>query len=121
MIECEDWGKLYYAIVRITKANNIRILGIGSTKLICRNSALNTLLSSRRVSYFYTSLIENLDVGSQSLTKYGVRYSMVYCEAKVYIYGKRYGYEHMKLVYDPTYREELLRFAGFGIKDYRRK
>ena len=121
MIESEDWGKLYYAIVHISKANVLKVIGIGSTKLICRNSALNTLLSSRRVSYQYASIIENLDIGSTRFTLYGVRYAMVYCEAKVYIYGKRYGYDRMKLVYDPTYREELIRFAGFRRKEYRRK
>lgn len=112
MIPSEDWGKLYYAIVRISKKNVIKLIGIGSTKLICRNSALNKLLSSRHVTHKYASLIESLDIGSINYTMSSMRYAMVYCEAKVYIYGKRYGYDDIKLVYDPSYREELIRYAG---------
>lgn len=118
MIQTEDWDKLYYAIVRIRFNKKIELVGIGSTKLICRNSAMGFLVERGRtkVSPAFIRLIENLDLGVRKPYYASCVYSMVYCEAKVYIYGKRYGDKDMKLVFDPTYQEDLVRFAGYDKK-----
>lgn len=114
MIKPEDWDALYYAIIRIKSNKNIELMGIGSTKLICRNSAMNTRIAKQTYTKEdYVRMLENLDVGYTRTYREGSEYAMVYCEAKVYIYGKRYGYDNMLLVYDPTYREDLIRFAGY--------
>lgn len=114
MIESEDWDRLYYAIVRIRSNKTIQLLGIGSTKLICRNSALDSEIARRSANFRgVIDAIESTDIGVNRTMFGGCEYTMVYCEAKVYIYGKRYGYDNMLLVYDPTYREDLIRFAGY--------
>ena len=114
MIETEDWGKLYYAIIRSTPKKNIDVLGIGSTKLICRNSALeNTIRKYKKVTENYVHVFEGVDIDGASRLYGGCIYTMVYCEAKVYIYGKRYGFDNMIVTYDPAYKENLVRFAGY--------
>lgn len=114
MIESEDWDKLYYAIIQIRSGKHISIKGIGSTKLICRNSALDTRMKMNvRTSEKYIRMLETLDIGFNKNYVHHSVYAMVYCEAKVYIYGKRYGYKDMILVYDPAYAEDLIRFAGY--------
>ena len=118
MIETEDWSKLYYAIIRIKANKTIDVLGVGSTKMLCRTSTLNNIMESRtQITGDFLHLLESLDV-EKSRKRYfgGCEYAMVYCEAKVYIYGKRYGYNEMLAVYDPTYREDLVRFAGYRKK-----
>lgn len=117
MIEEEKWDQLYYAIIRINNDKSINLIGIGSTKLICRNSALEYLISTRGdVSDTFVRTLERVNIDESKISEKGCTYTMVYCEAKVYIYGKRYGFKGMKLVFDPTYRENLIRFAGFGNK-----
>ena len=123
MIETEDWSKLYYAIIRIRSNKTIDVLGVGSTKMLSRTSALNAIMGERtQISEDFLRYLESLDVERSRKTYYnGCEYAMVYCEAKVYIYGKRYGYNGMLVVYDPTYREDLIRFAGYKSKSKRRK
>lgn len=118
MIESEDWSKLYYAIIRVKINKTIDVVGIGSTKMLCRTSALNNAMETRtHISENYIRYLESLDIGMSRRVFYeGCEYAMVYCEAKVYIYGKRYGYNGMLVVYDPTYREDLVRFAGYKKK-----
>ena len=118
MIETEDWSKLYYAIIRIKMNKTIDVLGVGSTKMLCRSAALDTSMEIRsHIGEGFLRQLELLDIGRSRKTFYeGCEYAMVYCEAKVYIYGKRYGYNGMLVVYDPTYREDLVRFAGYKKK-----
>lgn len=123
MIGVEDWGKLYYAIIRTRANKNIEVVGIGSTKLICRNSAIDYRTGvGTHIANTFLPAIERVDINQTAVhSAEGNSYSMVYAEAKVYIYGKRYGYEGMIVTYDPTYREDLIRFAGYKKKSKRRK
>ena len=123
MIDEEDWGKLYYAIIRTRANKSIDVVGIGSTKLICRNSAIDYRTNvGTHISSTFLPAIERVDINQTAIhSAEGNSYSMVYAEAKVYIYGKRYGYEGMIVTYDPTYREDLIRFAGYKKKSKRRK
>ena len=118
MIVAENWDSLYYALIKIKGNKSIEVLGVGSTKMLCRKAALETELNNRAlVSEEIIHTIETIDVGQ--LHKKCVKsstYTMVYAEAKIYIYGKRYGFDRMLVVYDPTYREDLIRFAGFKKK-----
>lgn len=117
MIETEDWDKLYYAIIRISPNKDISVFGIGSTKLICRNSALDHVSKKySQVSERLIHVIEEIDVNCIRKMFARYAYTMVYCEAKVYIYGKRYGFDNMIVSYDPTYKEDLIRFAGYKHK-----
>lgn len=114
MIKAEDWGALYYAISKESKSGKVELVGIGSTKLICRNSAIDFFLNRySKISERLISILEQIDVENKGIYYLGSKYTMVYCEAKVYIYGKRYGFNDMRLVPDPTYQEDLVRFAGF--------
>ena len=115
MVATEDWDRLYYAIIKIKANKAIDVIGIGSTKLICRNSAMDYHMSRySRIGEGFIRMLELLDVNARRQWVEGTEYAMVYAEAKVYIYGKRYGFEGMNVVFDPTYREDLIRFAGYN-------
>lgn len=118
MHKAEDWDALYYAIVRINANNSISVIGIGSTKMLCRKSVMDYRYNQNMpINETYMHMIEHLDINRATKFMFGQSdYAMVYAEAKIYIYGKRYGLNEMLAVYDPTYREDLVRFAGYKKK-----
>lgn len=117
MIKTEDWDALYYVIIRQGKGI-IDIVGLGSTKMICRNSAMDDkILKTNHGATAFLRMIENIDIGKTMVTRKNFVYTMAYCEAKVYIYGKRYGYTKMDVILDPTFEEPLVRFSGFRYRN----
>ena len=125
MIREEEWDRLYYAVVKkFDRGGKVQILGIGSSKLMARTRAME-YLSEFVTGMGYNSIIEaistaDIDTFIRPLGESNGMISIMYCEAKVQIYGRRYGIDGMLCVVDPTYKDNLLRFAGYDDKETRR-
>lgn len=125
MLKEEDWSNLYYAVVKkYDRGGKVQILGVGSTKLIARNEAIEYTSHFVRGTGADAMInaISFCDVDSFSrITSDGNgEIGIMYCEAKVYIYGHRYGFDGISCILDPTYRDNLLRFAGYDDKEKKR-
>lgn len=125
MIKEEDWGRIYYAVIRkYDISKDINILGIGSTIFSAKRSAIDfisliknnmpTAISSYAdaiMSSDHNTYVRPYSTGSK------FKIGIVYCEAKIKIYAERFGLDGMIVALDPTYYDDLLRFAGYDSKE----
>ena len=121
MLKVEDWSQLYYAVIKKELiSNEVTVLGVGSTLSSAKQKAISYSSQLKRshptAIQAYSDAINNCDLNSY-IIPYSVngkfKIGIVYAEAKVKIYGERYGLEGMKVVFDPTYKDDLLTFAGY--------
>lgn len=128
MIKLEDWGQLYYAVIkREDISNQVMVLGVGSTLFSARQNAIKYISQikfKKSISIqTHTDSILACELNTYIRPNHNIsqyKIGIVYAEAKVKIYGERYGYEGMVVVFDPTYKEDLLRFVGYDKKEKQR-
>lgn len=118
MFKEEDWDALYYALVSRTD-DRYKILSAEPSKLLAKNEGvfsltgehLNATSSFQRIMRAVAMCdIDNfVTIRTDQKTQFG----LVYCEAKVYIYGKRWGFKGMAVGLDPNYEDDLLRYLNY--------
>ena len=116
----EDWGRVYYAVIKKQDSpQRMEVWGTGPSILSAKNDACDTMavVFKKQPATFrrYLDVLTSCGLYTyvRPFTASMTSLAIIYCEAKVHIYGRRYGYKNMRVILDPTYRDDLLRFAGY--------
>ena len=113
-LEHEDWEKVYYALV-YERDKSLRILSVDDSikkvkeEGIAVYSQLMGVSNRERNIKAILQCELNTAIVSPDQDIRG-KYVLRYCEAKVYIYGKRYGCGNLRCSYDPHYELEVVKF-----------